>query len=85
MRPASATARSLRRCESSGIKHQDEATEFKALELRVSREVQPYSHQTEALAAWKQAGRQGVVVLAHRGGQDLRGPAGHARHAHAAR
>ncbi len=38
-----------------GVKHQDEATEFKTLELRVSREVAPYSHQTEALAAWKQA------------------------------
>ena len=46
-----------------GVKHQDQASEFKALELRVSREVQPYRHQTEALAAWKQAGRQGVVVL----------------------
>ncbi|AZI44376.1 DEAD/DEAH box helicase [Deinococcus psychrotolerans] len=46
-----------------GVKHQDEATEFKTLELRVSREVEPYLHQTEALAAWKQAGRQGVVVL----------------------
>jgi len=46
-----------------GIRHQDEATEFKALDLRVSREIEPYHHQTEALAAWKQAGRQGVVVL----------------------
>lgn len=34
-----------------GIKHQDEATEFQNLELRVSRELEPYVHQTEALAA----------------------------------
>jgi len=46
-----------------GVKHQDEATEFQSLELRVSREVEPYLHQTEALAAWKRAGRQGLVVL----------------------
>ena len=43
--------------------HQNQAAEFKALKLRVSREVQPYRHRIEALAARKQAGRQGAVVF----------------------
>ncbi|MBC5795857.1 DEAD/DEAH box helicase [Sphaerospermopsis sp. LEGE 00249] len=41
----------------------DEAKEFSALELVPSLEMTPYPHQNEALAAWKLAGRQGVVVL----------------------
>ncbi|WP_353932047.1 DEAD/DEAH box helicase family protein [Okeanomitos corallinicola TIOX110] len=41
----------------------DEAKEFSPLELVPSLEMTPYPHQTEALAAWKLAGRQGVVVL----------------------
>lgn len=41
----------------------DEAKGFQALELVASMEMEPYPHQTEALMAWKQAGRQGVVVL----------------------
>jgi superfamily II DNA or RNA helicase len=41
----------------------DEAKAFVSLELASSLEMEPYLHQTEALAAWKLAGRQGVVVL----------------------
>jgi superfamily II DNA or RNA helicase len=41
----------------------DEAKEFFPLELNASFEIEPYPHQQEALLAWKQAGRQGVVVL----------------------
>ncbi|NET01506.1 MAG: DEAD/DEAH box helicase [Sphaerospermopsis sp. SIO1G2] len=41
----------------------DEAKEFYPLELIPSLEMTPYPHQSEALAAWKLAGRQGVVVL----------------------
>ncbi|BAY14485.1 type III restriction enzyme res subunit [Anabaenopsis circularis NIES-21] len=41
----------------------DEAKEFYPLELIASLEMEPYPHQSEALAAWKLAGRQGVVVL----------------------
>jgi superfamily II DNA or RNA helicase len=41
----------------------DEAKEFHPLELVASMEMEPYPHQSEALAAWKLAGRQGVVVL----------------------
>ncbi|BAZ00128.1 type III restriction enzyme res subunit [Tolypothrix tenuis PCC 7101] len=41
----------------------DEAKEFYPLDLVVTLEMEPYPHQSEALAAWKLAGRQGVVVL----------------------
>ncbi len=41
----------------------DEAKEFYPVDLVSSLEMEPYPHQTEALAAWKLAGRQGVVVL----------------------
>ncbi|WP_017318677.1 DEAD/DEAH box helicase family protein [Mastigocladopsis repens] len=41
----------------------DEAKAFYPIELVPSLEMEPYPHQSEALAAWKLAGRQGVVVL----------------------
>ncbi len=41
----------------------DRAKEFYPLELNSSFEMTPYPHQLEALNAWKQAGRTGVVVL----------------------
>ncbi|MCC5599200.1 DEAD/DEAH box helicase [Nostoc favosum] len=41
----------------------DEAKQFYPVDLVSSLEMEPYPHQTEALAAWKLAGRQGVVVL----------------------
>ncbi|NES80109.1 MAG: DEAD/DEAH box helicase [Moorea sp. SIO2B7] len=41
----------------------DEAKEFFPLELNPSFEMEPYPHQSEALLAWKRAGRKGVVVL----------------------
>ncbi len=41
----------------------DEAKAFSPLELIPSLEMEPYPHQSEALLAWKLAGRQGVVVL----------------------
>lgn len=41
----------------------DNARAFMTLELASSLEKEPYPHQSEALAAWKQAGRNGVVVL----------------------
>ncbi len=41
----------------------DEARGFYPVELVSSLEMEPYPHQNEALAAWKLAGRQGVVVL----------------------
>lgn len=41
----------------------DEAKAFYPLELTSSLVMEPYPHQSEALTAWKLAGRQGVVVL----------------------
>ena len=41
----------------------DEAKEFIPLQLVPSLEMEPYPHQSEALEAWKLAGRMGVVVL----------------------
>lgn len=41
----------------------DKAKSYKELELTSAETLEPYQHQTEALAAWKARGRQGVVVL----------------------
>ena len=41
----------------------DNAQEFSALDLSASWEMEPYPHQQSALMAWKQAQRQGVVML----------------------
>jgi superfamily II DNA or RNA helicase len=49
--------------QATGIDFIDEAKEFIPLELISSFEREPYPHQQEALLAWKQAGRKGVVVL----------------------
>jgi superfamily II DNA or RNA helicase len=49
--------------QASEIKFIDEAKEFFPLEMTSSFEMTPYQHQQEALQAWKQAGRKGVVVL----------------------
>ncbi|MBP0004301.1 MAG: DEAD/DEAH box helicase family protein [Cyanobacteria bacterium SBC] len=42
---------------------EDNAREFIPLDLNARLEMTPYPHQAEALEAWKQAGRRGVVVL----------------------
>jgi superfamily II DNA or RNA helicase len=49
--------------QAEGTDFEDEAKEFAALDLVPSFEMEPYPHQSEALLAWKQAGRRGVVVL----------------------
>ena len=49
--------------QAEGTKFVDEAKGFEPLELVPSLEMEPYPHQSEALLAWKQAGRNGVVVL----------------------
>ncbi|MGB2927099.1 MAG: DEAD/DEAH box helicase family protein, partial [Limnothrix sp.] len=41
----------------------DEAQGFTPLNLASSFSLEPYAHQREALTAWKQGDRQGVVVL----------------------
>ncbi|MBE9227323.1 DEAD/DEAH box helicase family protein [Phormidium sp. LEGE 05292] len=49
--------------QAEGINFIDEAKEFVPLQLVPSLEMEPYPHQSEALEAWKLAGRMGVVVL----------------------
>jgi superfamily II DNA or RNA helicase len=49
--------------QAAEIDFNDEAREFYNLELNSSFEMEPYAHQEEALLAWKQSGRKGVVVL----------------------
>ncbi len=49
--------------QTSGVDFIDNAKEFTSLELVSSFEMAPYPHQQEALLAWQQAGRRGVVVL----------------------
>lgn len=53
----------LETLQASGIELLDEAKEFISLELTSSFEMEPYPHQQEALLAWQQAGRKGVVIL----------------------
>ena len=47
----------------AGTELNDQAREFQEIDLIPSLEMEPYPHQQEALEAWKQAGRLGVVVL----------------------
>ncbi|OLP18359.1 helicase [Leptolyngbya sp. 'hensonii'] len=49
--------------QTEGTAFEDRAREFQSLVLAPALEMQPYPHQEEALTAWTQAGRQGVVVL----------------------
>jgi len=49
----------------------DDARHFDALELQSARTLTPYPHQQEALAAWKRAGRRGLVVLPTGAGKTL--------------
>ena len=49
--------------QADGTAFTDEAKGFSTLELLPQLERSPYPHQTEALTAWKAAGRRGVVVL----------------------
>ncbi len=49
--------------QTEGTPFEDQARLFQPLDLTPRLEMQPYPHQVEALAAWKQAERRGVVVL----------------------
>ncbi|MFC5849638.1 DEAD/DEAH box helicase family protein [Deinococcus petrolearius] len=50
---------------------QDEAAAFSKIDLSYARDIEPYPHQRESLAAWKRAGRRGVVVLPTGAGKTL--------------
>ncbi len=49
----------------------DKAKAFATLELDSQLQLEPYPHQAAALQAWKQAGRQGVIVLPTGAGKTL--------------
>lgn len=49
--------------QAEAIEFIDQAKDFQSLELNPRFEMTPYSHQAEALQQWKQAERQGIVVL----------------------
>lgn len=49
--------------QTEGITFEDQAKGFERLALTASLEREPYPHQREALEAWTQSGRKGVVVL----------------------
>ena len=61
--PASDYRRLVEALQAEGTHFCDEAKAFAPLELVPRLTMTPYPHQQEALAAWKQAGRRGVVVL----------------------
>lgn len=49
--------------QAEGTNFEDQARGFERLTMTTSLEREPYPHQREALEAWTQAGRKGVVVL----------------------
>jgi superfamily II DNA or RNA helicase len=53
----------LETLQAAQIEYKDEAKAFGDLPLTSELSQEPYPHQREALLAWKQAKRQGVVVL----------------------
>jgi superfamily II DNA or RNA helicase len=61
--PASAYRPFLEAMREEGVEVADKAKAFAELTLSSALELPAYPHQTEALAAWRRAGRRGVVVL----------------------
>lgn len=61
--PAAAYRPFLEAMRAEGAEVVDKARAFSELQLTPATETQPFAHQLEALAAWKRAGRRGVVVL----------------------
>lgn len=53
----------LEALKTEGIVLQDRATDFSTLPPTAALELTPYPHQRDALAAWRRAGQQGVIVL----------------------
>jgi superfamily II DNA or RNA helicase len=61
--PANQYRRLVLALRAEGIELNDKAKGFEEIELVPSTQMEPYPHQREALDAWTQAGRSGVVVL----------------------
>ncbi len=61
--PAICYRRLVEALQAESTAFEDKAKDFYPLDLTPALAMQPYPHQAEALSAWKQANRQGVVVL----------------------
>lgn len=61
--PASSYRHLVQVLKAENTVFQDRAAAFEGVELVSAFEMTPYAHQYQALAAWKEAGRAGVVVL----------------------
>ena len=61
--PAPHYRRFIQTMRQEGVEVLDKARAYRELELQSASELEPFIHQREALSAWKQHGRQGVVVL----------------------
>ena len=61
--PARQYRRFIESMRKEGVEINDAARAYKELELSSADQKAPFSHQQEALEAWKRSGRQGVVVL----------------------
>ena len=69
--PAPCYRKLLGAMRAEGTAVNDEARAFSEIEVVASRQVVPYPHQSEAIEAWKAAGRRGVVVLPTGSGKTL--------------
>ena len=61
--PAIAYRRALAHLIRAGLTVEDEARAYEELPLELEQRREPYPHQREALEAWRDRGRRGVVVL----------------------
>lgn len=53
------------------VHFKDEVAGFLKLDLGFARDIEPYPHQKQALQAWTQSGRRGVVEVPTGGGKTL--------------
>ncbi|MEO1233463.1 MAG: DEAD/DEAH box helicase family protein, partial [Myxococcota bacterium] len=57
----------------AGVPYRDEARRFAPLDLAVRGDLEPFPHQQEALSAWRDAGRLGVVEMPTGAGKTVLG------------
>lgn len=69
--PAPCYRQLLGAMRAEGTAINDEARAFGEIQITSHRQVVPYPHQTEAIDAWKTAGRRGVVILPTGAGKTL--------------
>ncbi len=69
--PAPCYRQLLGSMRAEGTAINDEARAFGEIAIHSARQVAPYPHQTQAIDAWKAAGRRGVVILPTGAGKTL--------------